>query len=174
MTVDSVLQTLCLQERACSVRSCRAPLQSQVSHIVVRHCNPRVNPAVFSIEPKKHSFKGRLLKPRMLQTRGNDRENLRMKACQIPVLINNATTGHKLQGSGVDILFVHNWSYTTNWPYVMLSRVKTRDGLFLRKKLSKDLRKYAVPESLQRMLRRFSRRAPTYWSDDEYQQLFQI
>jgi hypothetical protein len=147
---------------------------SQVSHIVVRHCNPRVNPAVFSIEPKKHSFKGRLLKPRMLQTRGNDRENLRMKACQIPVLINNATTGHKLQGSGVDILFVHNWSYTTNWPYVMLSRVKTRDGLFLRKKLSKDLRKYAVPESLQRMLRRFSRRAPTYWSDDEYQQLFQI
>jgi hypothetical protein len=109
----------------------------------------------------------------MLQTRGNDRENLKMKANQVPVLVNNATTGHKLQGSGVDNLFVHNWSYTTNWPYVMLSRVKTWDGLFLRKKLSKDLRKYAVPESLQRMLRRFNNRAPTYWSDEEYQQLFQ-
>jgi hypothetical protein len=65
---------------------------------------------------------------------------------QLQVLVNNATTGHKLQRSGIDSLFVHNWSYVTNWPYVMLSRVKTRAGLFCRKKLSRDLSKYAVPE----------------------------
>ena len=37
-----------------------------------------------------------------------------MKATQLPIIVNNATTGHKLQGSGVDTLFVHNWSYVTN------------------------------------------------------------
>ena len=40
---------------------------------------------------------------------------------------------HKLQGSGVNNLFVHNWSYVTNWVYIMLSRVKTQAGLFSRK-----------------------------------------
>jgi hypothetical protein len=98
-----------------------------------------------------------------------------MKATQLPVLINNATTGHKLQGSGVvDSLFVHNWSYVTNWVYAMLSRVKTRAGLFCRKELSKDLQKYAVPEALQSMLHCFRSRAPTYWSDEQYEDLFSI
>ena len=64
-----------------------------------------------------------------------------MKAMQLPMVVNNATTGHKLQGSGVDCLFVHNWSYVTNWVYVVLSRVKTRAGLFCRKPISTDLRK---------------------------------
>ena len=53
-----------------------------------------------------------------------------MQATQVPILINNATTGHKLQGSSVDSLFVHNWSYVTIWVYVMLSRVRTRAGPF--------------------------------------------
>jgi hypothetical protein len=34
----------------------------------------------------------------------------------------------------------------------MLSRVKTKKGLFMRKPLSRDLSKYAVPTALQRML----------------------
>ena len=37
-----------------------------------------------------------------------------MKATQLPIIIKNATAGHKLQDSGVDTLFVHNWSYVTN------------------------------------------------------------
>jgi hypothetical protein len=97
-----------------------------------------------------------------------------MKAIQLSLLIKNATTGHKLQGSGVDSLFVHNWSYVQNWVYVMLSRVKTRAGLFCRKPLSKDLRKYAVPEALQRMLQSFRSKAPTYWDDEEYEDLFDL
>ena len=75
-----------------------------------------------------------------------------MKAVQVPVIINNATTGHKLQGSGVDSLFVHSWSYVTNWVYIMLSHVKMCLGLFARQKLSKNLSKYAVPEALQMMI----------------------
>ena len=104
--------------------------------------------------------------------KGDERELLQMKAVQVPVLINNATTGHKLQGSGVDCLFVHSWSYVTNWVYVMLSRVKTRSGLFARQRLSKDLSKFAVPEALQRMIRNFRNRSPTYWTEDAYEDLF--
>ena len=110
----------------------------------------------------------------MLNVKDDEHEVLQMKAYQLPVLINNATTGHKLQGSGVDSLFVHNWSYVQNWVYVMLSHVKTRAGLFCRKTLSKDLTKYAVPEALQRMLHQLRTKAPTFWSDDEYDELFDL
>jgi len=95
-----------------------------------------------------------------------------MKANQVPLLINNATTGHKLQGSGVDSLFVHSWSTVTNWVYVMLSRVKTRAGLFCQKKLGTDLRQFDVPEGLRDMLRQFEALRPTYWTDEDYEELF--
>ena len=77
-----------------------------------------------------------------------------------------------MQGSGVDRLFVHNWSYVTNWVYVMLSRVKTRAGLFSRQKLSRDLSKYKVPKALTKMMQHFKKKAPTYWTDDEYEEKF--
>jgi hypothetical protein len=64
-----------------------------------------------------------------------------MKATQVPVLVNNATpTGHTLQGSGVDNLFVHNWSYVQNSVCVMISHVKTHAGLFSRTPLSTYLK----------------------------------
>jgi hypothetical protein len=114
-------------------------------------------PSTFSLKPKQHSsFKAKVLKPQVLQIKGDEHEVLQMKAYQLSVLINNITTGHKLQGSGVDSLFVHNWwSYVQNWVHVMLSCVKTHAGLFCRKALSKDLTKHVVPEALQRMLHQF-------------------
>lgn len=67
---------------------------------------------------------------------------------QIPVNANIATTGHKLQGMSKDILIVNNWNYKcTNWVYVVLSRVRTRKGLFLSRPL--DLtREFSVPDNL--------------------------
>ena len=56
---------------------------------------------------------------------------VKMKATQLPLLFNNATTGHMLQGKTIEKLFIHNWSYTHNWAYVVLSRVKTIKGLYL-------------------------------------------
>ena len=98
------------------------------------------------------------------QTKESPREDLLIKGKQqLPLLVNNATTGHKLQGSGVDTLFVHNWSKVTNWSYVMLSRVKTRAGFFCHKKLGSDLGTFAVPEGLRKMLERFQHLRPTYW-----------
>ena len=148
---------------------------SQVSHVLLHHTNNRIQPATFSLQPKQQTFKAQVLKPRALQVKGSDREVLQMRATQLPLIINNATTGHKLQGTGVDdSLFVHSWSYVTNWVYVMLSRVRTRAGLFCRQKLSYDLGKYTVPIALQRMLQQFRTRAPTYWSEEEYEELFDL
>ena len=50
---------------------------------------------------------------------------------QFPIVLNHATTGHKLQGKSVDQLVVAEWSKTKNWAYVVLSRVRSLDGLFL-------------------------------------------
>jgi hypothetical protein len=145
---------------------------SQVDHVVLWHTNSRIQPATFSLQPKRQTFKAQILKPRTLRVGGSERETLQMKATQLPLLINNATTGHKLQGTGVDAIFVHNWSYVTNWVYVMLSHVRTHAGLFARQKLSNDLSKYDVPLALQRMLQQFRSKAPTYWTEDEYEELF--
>jgi len=60
-----------------------------------------------------------------------------MKGMQLPLVSNTATTGHKLQGSKVVNIFVLDWNYTTNWPYVVLSRVTTMRELFFRKKLQR-------------------------------------
>jgi hypothetical protein len=145
---------------------------SNVSHIILHHSNDRVQPQIFSIEPKKYTFKAKILKPRLLQVKGGEYEWLEMKGIQLPILINNATTGHKLQGSSVDNLFVHSWCYVTNWPYVMLSRVRTREGLFCQEKLLKKMSKYAVPDALLRMLEKFQKRAPSCWNEEQYDELF--
>jgi hypothetical protein len=113
------------------------------------------------LQPKKYTFKGKLPKSITLQGKAGDCESIKMEATPLPVRVNNATTGHKLQGSSIDSLSMYNWSYVTNWPYVMLSCVKTRAGLFCGKKLSRDLNKYAVPDELRRILHHFERQAPT-------------
>jgi hypothetical protein len=144
---------------------------SQIDHIVLEHCSDRIQPREFSLTPEDFTFKGTLPLTGIAQFGGSKKEKFDMKATQIPVIINNATTGHKLQGSSVDNLFVHTWNYVMNWPYVILSRVRTLDGLFLRQKLSKDLSKYQVPQSLKNMMRKFEQHTPTYWSDEQYFQI---
>jgi hypothetical protein len=160
------------QVRICEGIPVPAVYASQVSYILLKHSNERIQPSIFKVRPKQHTFTAKILVPHDLQIEKDERENMKMKANQLPVIINNASTGHKLQGSGVDELFVHNWSYVTNWVYVMLSRVKTRDGLFCRKPISKDLKNYAVPEALKRMLAGLSSREPTYWKHRDYRIMF--
>ena len=69
---------------------------------------------------------------------------------QIPINMNDATTGHKLQGMSVNQLLVTSWSFMENWIYVVLSRVRTLKGLFLLKSLpKKSLEKFGVPPELK-------------------------
>ena len=48
-----------------------------------------------------------------------------------PIVLNHATTGHKLQGKSLDELVIAEWSKVKNWAYVVLSRVRKLEGLFL-------------------------------------------
>ena len=60
----------------------------------------------------------------------------KVKLDQVPVLPNDATTGHKLQGQTKTSLFITDWALEMkNWVHVALSRVTSRSGLFLGKKL---------------------------------------
>lgn len=138
----------------------RAVRASQVDHIVMDHENDRINPSAFNVEPTPFAGLAKLPAPSCLQTgKGDDCHGVHIKATQLPFVSNSATTGHKLQGRGVENLFVHTWSYKKNWPYVILSRVKTLKGLFLRYKLKADLKLYAMPQNLKRMLNRFRERS---------------
>ncbi len=49
-----------------------------------------------------------------------------------------------------DTLIVNNWDYRcANWVYVVLSRVRTRKGLFLMRPLALDMKKdFSVPQRL--------------------------
>ena len=86
-----------------------------------------------------------------------DREMVKKKATQLPAISNQATTGHKLQGASINQLFVNNWNYTTNWPYIVLSQLHSSKVLYLHNKLSMDLTKYAMPWELQKMIQRLEK-----------------
>jgi hypothetical protein len=63
-------------------------------------------------------------KPHNKQTR--EKSQVVMKV-QLPVVSNNATTGHKLQGSSVDSIFVHAWIYEKNglmWSFLVFGLTK--------------------------------------------------
>ena len=76
---------------------------------------------MFQLEPIEFHITTTILKPKLLQMKADDREMVKMKATQLPVISNQATTRHKLQCTSINQLFVNNWNYTTNWPCVVLS-----------------------------------------------------
>ena len=78
------------------------------------------------------------------------------KLTTLPVLVNHVTTGHKLQGQSKDSIFVHAWPYTKNWPYVVLSRVHSLAGLFLRTKLDPS-KNFSNDSRITHMLNNFHR-----------------
>ena len=99
----------------------KAVYASQVISIVLKHNNPRIIPNTFQLEPIDFCITTRILKPKLLQMKEDDHEMVKMNATQLPVISNQSTTGHKLQGASINQLFVNNWNYTTNWPYIVLS-----------------------------------------------------
>ena len=78
------------------------------------------------------------------------KHTLNVKIIQFGVNANKATTGHKLQGVSLNRMIVRSWAYgVPNWIYVVLSRVRTLQGLFICEKL-KYTESFAVdPKLLQ-------------------------
>ena len=93
------------------------------------------------------------------------RKIVRASINRFPVLINHATTGHKLQGQTKPSLCISDWHYGANWPYVVISRVKTLKGLFLLKPIRED-HDFSQDERLIRMLTRMRTKTPTPYDPD--------
>ena len=101
---------------------------------------------IFRLEPKR--FTGIRAKVQLVDGVAKQTEFNGLRITQIPVNINDATTGHKLQGMSKDMLIIVSWGYAfVNWVYTVLSRVRTFEGLFLFEPL--DLhRSFEVPPGL--------------------------
>ena len=64
---------------------------------------------------------------------------------QFPVILNDATTGYKLQGSSKNQIILQSLDYgTSGWIYTALSRVRKLVGLFLCEKI--NFRKFALKD----------------------------
>jgi hypothetical protein len=66
---------------------------------------------------------------------------MKAKIKQIPIILNDATTGYKLQGSSKNQIILQTIDYgTSGWIYTALSRVRRLEGLFLSSKI--DFKKF--------------------------------
>jgi len=88
----------------------------------------------FQLKPKKVSVEVKVLPHDSMAEQ--DKVKMKCSVTQIPVNASDAITGHKLQGLTKDNLIVVSWSNSTNWIYVVLSRVRTLSGLYLFRKLN--------------------------------------
>jgi hypothetical protein len=95
----------------------------------------------------------------------NMRKIVRATIIRSPVLINHATTGHKLQGQTKPNLCISDWHYAANWPYVVMSRVTTLLGLFFLKPLRRD-HDFSHDIRLTQMYTRMRRKTPKPYDFD--------
>jgi hypothetical protein len=79
---------------------------------------------------------------------------------QFPINLNDATTAHKLQGVTKKKLIVNNWTYTHGWVYTVLSRVRTREGLYLNKPLLFKAERFKLPSALLAFDNRIRQKVP--------------
>ena len=127
--------------------SVNAVYASQVELVCLKHENKLAMPQHFEMKPKLNTVKVQL--GNLYNDNTEEQFVLKMKINQIPIVSNCATTCHKLQGTGVTNLFVSEWKKEANWIYVALSRVKTLNGLFLRKPLPYTLALYEMSQTLK-------------------------
>jgi hypothetical protein len=108
---------------------CPAIHADLVDHII---CCLEGNPSKkFYISPKTLTCSVDAPIPTQFGALNKSTVRLSIEMTQIPIIVNNATTGHKLQGQTKHNLVIVVWCNKKNWNYVALSRVTTRAGLFL-------------------------------------------
>jgi hypothetical protein len=128
---------------------CKVADASDIDHIV---CIAEGNhEKVFKIGCKKLTCMIRAPVPSVMGAPSSASINLTVQMHQFPIIPNYATTGHKLQGQSKDNLVVSVWSKKRNWNYVALSRVRTREGLYIVKPLPYDA-DFSIPSELSQMM----------------------
>ena len=147
---------------------------NDVERIILEHDNENISPRLFSLQPKTHSFMAKIPLPESVQYGGVTKTHpVNMTGTQLPIISSNATTGHKLQGATVTSLLVHTLTNVRNWTYVVLSRVREMNGLYLRRSLDmKNLKNYNdIPEELSTMIKFLRQRQPTQITPEEYKDI---
>ena len=107
----------------------------------------------FYLKPKSQRCKSNVKIP------GKGNTTIHIGLYQVPISVNHATTGHKLQGKTVDSLLVAEWASKNvrNWIYVVLSRIRSLAQLFLLTPLPEETDEY--PDSrISDMLNRLRER----------------
>jgi hypothetical protein len=120
-----------------------------------------MNPATYEVAARVTSFVARI-------EIGGETLLQPMKGRQFPLISNTATTGHKLQGCTLEVLLVNDWRYCKNWSYVVLSRVRTMEGLYMTQPLSLDLDNYLMDWRMTQMMKQFEKKELLLPSDDLY------
>lgn len=103
---------------------------------------------IFRLTPRVHAFR---VKYPISEFGLNTRIQTSIELQYLPVIVNHATTGHKLQGKTVKSLVIAEWSKVKNWAYVVISRVKTLSGLFLVNPIPEEIDFSPADEYLEMM-----------------------
>ena len=99
-------------------------------------------------KPKKFTLTTEKDDVKIVMKVGSMSHSIKVKIIQFGVNSNKATTGHKLQGVSLKRMVVRSWGYRfKNWVYIVLSRVRTLDGLFLCEKMD-DTKNFDVDPTL--------------------------
>ena len=125
-----------IQELTTRLKAMKNPSKSKTQEIesIIKNktddLSTKMNDLKFKLEPEQ--FSPTISIP---QFHGSKKRNeFRCKMKQIPANMNDATTGHKLQGMSKDVIIITSWPTGTmfkNWEYVVLSRARTISGLYL-------------------------------------------
>ena len=77
---------------------------------------------------------------------------------QFPINLADAVTGHKLQGRTLEKIIITGWGLNMwrNWEYTVLSRVKTRKGLYLLEELDPD-KSYGATQQFKDFIKRLQK-----------------
>ena len=113
-----------------------------------------MNKAKLVLNPTSFTFNAKINPKSNINTKINLKFDRKMKAIQLAFVSNCATTCYKLQGFSCETLCINSFDYSSNWPYVALSRVKTLNGLFL-KELLNYKKDFCIDENLIYMKKDF-------------------
>ena len=137
--------------------SCRSVEAADVDHLLC-HSVDDVN-KTFKISARTMTCMVNAPLPACFGAPSSANVQLTVQLRQFPIILNYATTGHKLQGQTKESLVISIWSKTKNWNYVALSRVKTREGLFLVNSLPYTT-DFAIPAQLRAMMEILKTKTP--------------
>ncbi len=121
---------------------------SDVDHIVVQWTEDSKFQGHFKVHPQKGTFSVNFP---VVESGKKMKIRTQVQMDFLAVLLNHATTGHKLQGKSMNELVIAEWSKKLNWAYVAISRVRMLAGLFLLSPIPPDINFTPCPSYLRMM-----------------------